>query len=90
MNPWLIGGGLVIALVLIVVAILSREKRAAVAASGLGIALVAGATILQMFVDWYQSEAQGVPMPTILKVLIILAGAMTLLSLIIGLTLQKR
>ena len=89
MNLWVIGGAAAIALVVIVVTML-KSNRAAVAASGLGIALVAGATVLQMIIDWYQSEAQGVPMPTVLKVLVLLAGLMALLSAIIGLVLSKR
>ena len=50
----------------------------------LGVGLVAAATLLQMIIDWYQSEALGVPMPNTLKFLVLGAGALTLLALVIS------
>lgn len=50
----------------------------------IGVGLVALATLLQMVIDWYQSEAQGVPYPGWLKLLVIGAGLLTLTALIIS------
>ncbi len=51
--------------------------------------LVAAATLLQMIIDWYQTEAQGVPMPGVIKMLILGAGALTLLALIVSVAAQR-
>ena len=59
-----------------------RMGRAALALIGVG--LVAAATLLQMIIDWYQSEAMGVPMPNTLKLLVLGAGALTIIALIIS------
>ncbi len=56
--------------------------RAALALIGVG--LVAAATLLQMIIDWYQSEAVGVPYPGWLKLLVLGAGALTIIALIIS------
>ncbi len=50
----------------------------------LGILFVGLATFLQMVVDWYQSEAQGIPMPNTLKILVIAATVLTLLAIWLG------
>ena len=50
-----------------------------------GVVLVALATLLQMIIDWYQSYAYGIPMPNKIKLLVILAGILTLIALIISL-----
>ena len=62
--------------------------RAALALIGVG--LVAAATLLQMVIDWYQSEAMGVPMPNTLKLLVLGAGALTILALIISIVVRAR
>ncbi len=51
----------------------------------IGVGLVAAATLIQMIVDWYQTYAYGIPMPNIVKILILAAGGLTLLALIISL-----
>lgn len=51
----------------------------------LGVVLVALATLLQMIVDWYQSYAMGIPYPTTIKLLVIVAGVLTLIALFISL-----
>jgi len=51
----------------------------------IGIALVGIATIVQMIVDWYQSYAMGVPMPNIIKALVLFAGILSLIAVIISL-----
>ena len=50
----------------------------------LGILFVGLATFLQMVVDWYQSEAQGIPMPNTLKFLVVAATVLTLLAIWLG------
>ena len=50
-----------------------------------GVVLVALATLLQMIIDWYQSYAYGIPMPNRIKILVIIAGILTLVALIISL-----
>lgn len=56
--------------------------RAALALVGLG--LVGAATVLQMAVDWYQSYAYGIPMPNVVKALVIVAGLLALVATVIG------
>ena len=51
----------------------------------LGIVLVGIATIIQMIVDWYQSEAQGIPMSNTIKLLVLFAGILSLLAVLISL-----
>ncbi len=51
----------------------------------IGVALVGAATIIQMTVDWYQSYAEGIPMPRVIQALTIVAGLLALLSVIITL-----
>ena len=51
----------------------------------IGVALVGIATVIQMIVDWYQSYAQGVPMPRTIQALVLLAGALSLFAVIISL-----
>ncbi len=51
----------------------------------IGIALVGIATIIQMIVDWYQSYAQGIPMPRAIQALVLLAGFLSLLAVILSL-----
>ena len=58
--------------------------------AGLGVLFVGLATLIQMVVDWEQSEAQGVPMPSTLKLLVLAAGLLTLASIAIGLYVSKR
>ena len=58
--------------------------------AGLGVLFVGLATLIQMVVDWEQSEAQGVPMPSTLKLLVLAAGALTLGSIAIGLYVSRR
>ena len=58
--------------------------------AGLGVLFVGMATLLQMVIDWYQSEAQGVPMPSTLKLLVLLAGALTLGSIAVGLYVSRK
>jgi len=62
--------------------------RAVVA--GIGVLFVAIATLIQMVIDWYQSEAQGVPMPSTLKLLVLLAGGLTLAGVVAGLYVSRR
>jgi len=50
----------------------------------IGVILVGAATIIQMIVDWYQSYAYGIPTPTLVKALILLAGGLSLLAVIIS------
>ena len=58
--------------------------------AGLGVLFVGLATLIQMIVDWEQSEAQGVPMPSTLKLLVLAAGLLTLASIAIGLYASRR
>ena len=46
-----------------------------------GVVLVALATLVQMLVDWYQTYAYGIPMPNVIKILVIFAGLLTLAAL---------
>ena len=55
----------------------------------IGIFLVGLATLLQMFVDYYQSEAQGVPMPRILQYTTIGIAVITLIAIYISLKSTK-
>ena len=50
----------------------------------LGVALVAIATLIQMTVDWFQSDAMGIAFPMKLKLLTLTAGGLTLLALILS------
>ncbi|RLG89931.1 MAG: hypothetical protein DRO36_06940 [Candidatus Hecatellales archaeon] len=50
----------------------------------IGVALVGIATVIQMIVDWYQSYAQGVPMPRTIQALVLLAGALSLLAVVLS------
>ena len=54
-----------------------------------GVGLVGAATVIQMIVDWYQSYAQGIPMPTIIKLLVIVAGVLALSATSISLLVKK-
>ena len=51
----------------------------------LGVFLVGVATIIQMIVDYYQSYAQGIPTPNMIKALVLLAGALSLIAVVISL-----
>ena len=50
----------------------------------IGVALVGVATVIQMVVDWYQSYARGVPMPRTIQLLVLLAGALSLLAVVLS------
>lgn len=50
----------------------------------IGVALVATATLIQMTVDWFQSDAMGITFPTKLKLLTLTAGGLTFLALILS------
>lgn len=41
---------------------------------------VALATLIQMVIDWYQSDAYGIPFPFWLKVLTVIAAVLTLIA----------
>jgi len=62
-----------------------KAKLAAIA-----IFLVAVATVIQMIVDWYQSYAQGIPMPNRVKALVLAAGALSLLAAIFSFISSQR
>ena len=55
-----------------------------------GVALVGAATVLQMMVDWYQSYAEGIPMPKVIQALTVFAGCLALLSVIISVIANRR
>jgi len=50
----------------------------------LGVALVAMATLIQIVIDWYQSDAMGVAYPFRLKLLTLVVGILTFMALILS------
>ncbi len=65
--------------------------RLGIGLAGLSSALVALATLIQMYVDWQQSAAQGLqPISWKLRAAVAAAGALTLTALILGLYTASR
>ena len=82
----IIGGAAAVITTLIVVPLAKRRRATGKATLALvGIVLVGVATVIQMIVDWYQTYAYGIPMPTVIKLLVLLAGFLSLLAVIISL-----
>ena len=56
----------------------------------ISILLIAAATLIRTVVDIYQTEAQGIPMPTTLKLMVLAAGALTIAALYISVRARVR